>query len=436
MHKSMIAPLFLVGLLLFSSNAHAANYDVCGTLSYWDSRSNRSDLPGSKLGQPQGQDSAARRVIVYLWDQNGSCNDNRTSCGETDDIELGWTYSGASDGTFCFYNINGAYDVYYLTEFWSDDTEVRLSDGSSAVVVSQTSWNFANVSSENPDGGDITKNWSITCYNNPACGSQYLANFYPLTESMANILQSAVDVDVLVTDSDFQLNGPHGRITLYYPDDPGQECDGYDTRAFSCSGICIEDASSASNHAVAHEIGHVLMRRALDKCGGYLADGTTGCGNHFWTSEEDEKCAVSEGWADFVAAATYWERTSYHAWFGNWMQRLERKTTQGNNGSNEQCVSMSYNRHRREGNVARFFWDLWDAVSFDDYYQGYSDTSTIPFSGSGSLLRTWDEFPPGTANRRAEEDGPHGRNAYDFVWWEPAAESELYLNCLTSQDPQ
>lgn len=413
-------------MLLLPATASAVTNDICGHVYFQDSRTNLSSLTGSRVKPPSlGLYGAqyAPRVLIYLFDERGSCNDADSNCYEADDLLLGSTYTNATSdlGHYCFYDVPGTADVYLKTRYESDDTEVRDSTGSLFSATSTTRENFVQ-------SGDQTLDWNISCPR-----SVYQSSCYYVSapeESFAAILMSAVDVDYLIIDDgDFHRNGHSGKITLYYPDDPGSACDGDDTRSFDCNGICIEDASALNNHAVYHEIGHALMKRTLNYCD-YL--GGPSCDSHSWSTWEDEKCATSEGWANFVALATqYWPSES-QAWVFSVGWNAEGSTTSGNSSASR-CVSLLTNPHRREGNVARFFWDLYDTTSVFDTTGGYTDDAAWSFH---SILVTWDYFPAGTANRKNNESDDNGRNAYDYTYYAPSAQGEMHVNCLENQDTQ
>lgn len=218
--KSIASSYILLFILFIPLDLMAASYDICGTLRYWDNRIRHSNQAGSKV---QGSnftpvDRPARRVKLYLYDQDG-CKDLEPGCydlinGTNLDDLLATTYSGSSTGEYCFTGIGENEDVYILSKFESDDTEVRNASDNYTAIFSHTIDNYGTPNPWNPYGGDLTMNWNTSC---PARTTGYCSSSTYVVTDFARksaILQSAVDVDVLVSpDSHFHPRGDHCQLS-------------------------------------------------------------------------------------------------------------------------------------------------------------------------------------------------------------------------------
>lgn len=436
MSRTAFAIVILASLTI-SSPAFALS--ICGTLRYWDDRNERSSGSGSKLApSTENTNRPARRVLLSLYEQKGNCNDFDASCNDLDDDDFtASVYSNATDGSFCFNNLPSGRDWYYLTRYESDDTDVQVNSGPSGghiLGVSRTKFNVTST---------VTKNWNITCVDDTEnntegyCDGNTEANgLFGAWIPYANILDSMVDVDWLISpDTLFHLNSHNGRIVAFYPDSPAGDCgSSYLGKALpdSCDDLCIGAGFWVDNHTVAHEVGHVLMKRALNHCTGTLTDAT--CGSYGWDSSGSEKCATAEGWANFVAGATYWEDSStgppvYWPFTASPSQQLENLTTRGNSSSWEDCVSIGSSPETAPGNVARFFWDVYDSTTSNE---GGTDNSHKSF---GAMLSVWDDFSAGTGNWQNNESGSNGVNVYDYYHYDTSVGDEIVNNCLDNQDP-
>lgn len=109
--------------------------------------------------------------------------------------------------------------------------------------------------------------------------------------------------------------------------------------------FCVGSGFSDGNHQIAHEMGHLIQRRSINAA---LGGGCT----WNWNSSETEKCATNEGWADFTAGATYYERWAttplvYSAWRKRY---LEGETPDVDGGTSlNQCLSISSSPDSRPG---------------------------------------------------------------------------------------
>ncbi len=439
--KIQIALSVFGALLLLSAPADA--YDVCGTIRHWDNRARRSDVAGSHVVTSSNQTNRPVATLrVELWDQDGDCQDFLGGCDETDDDYLDFDVTDAN-GWYCMTQ-SGVQDIYLKTNYTTAWGEVR---SSTSGIVRTSKTIFVNTTNR------YSHHWNATCWNDdplisfPAantmqgiCGTGgpqnttntwVLAN-YLFENSMTNILATLIDVDTYTVDSVLNRNGHTNRFIGYYPDTSPAKCTGSNLAAWSYDNLCTGSAANAANnHRVAHEVGHLVHQRALGY-GGSLTSGAS-CGNSSWTAVEDEKCATAEGWANFFSVAMHFDSWSAFGWYNVTGRNIEQDTAQGNQYP-DKCVNYHQNpviTHTSEGNVARFFWDLYDYGSAGD------DGQDNAYYSLDDLVARWDFFwSCSTISGCNNEAGPDGRNVwdYEYFFYSTINEPELAQNCLSGQE--
>jgi hypothetical protein len=150
--------------------------------------------------------------------------------------------------------------------------------------------------------------------------------------------------------------------------------------------------------------------------------------SHWWGSIEWEEAAFIEGWAHFGASAVMYKQ------FASAPKSIHASIVYTISGGD--CVNRYSLPNRREGNVARFFWDVYDTVDDDDL------PDTLSLSGP-VLVEILARFPAGTGNRQAGEGGyflaDDGPNVYDLKYWMLAdgygsidINNSIHNNCLQS----
>ncbi len=147
-----------------------------------------------------------------------------------------------------------------------------------------------------------------------------------------------------------------------------------------------------NNSTLAHELGHIAHLIAFDY--DWLgSDCSLNGDGHSWNSVEWESCAFSEGFADFVAAATFFYPGAASP------RSYDHDIEIGCSGA----------RHQSESNVARYFWDMYDSRNES------GDAVTLPFSWIFAKL---DVFPFATGTRHTWENffNRNGTNSWDFYW--------------------
>jgi hypothetical protein len=194
----------------------------------------------------------------------------------------------------------------------------------------------------------------------------------------------------------------------------------YEPQRFLCIGGAFQP------YAVPHELGHMVHVRWMAYRGGMNGKGPISWLNGTW-----QKGQTGEGWANFVATATWFSPEARNPLVSNWPmedRRIARQT----------CLEgMSIG----EMNVAQFFWDLYDA--FDP-----SEPEDEVQLDLDTLLSVWSLFR-GQRTKTEQRDhspgecNPHGRNIKDYLYYYdrmpgkqlPDAGALIRHNCLTLHEP-
>lgn len=143
-----------------------------------------------------------------------------------------------------------------------------------------------------------------------------------------------------------------------------------------------------------HEIGHNLHRRWMKDSSDVGQD----CGTSGWSTGNDESGATAEGWANFVAVASWWNAgMAGMEYDGRDVTSAGDADLAGSCGSGTTCTC-STGGLNGEGRVTQFFVDLWDV----------DDSMDLSFA---DLLRVWSTFDQ---DAESDECGPDGRNLLDF----------------------
>lgn len=415
-------------LVVLAVPAIATAYTVQGTVFFWDSRTDRSDNYGSRLPQHTSTDwnKRATGIFIKVYDKDGTCIDFASSCSETDDDFLAFDLTDSS-GFYSVSGIGGLEDVYLVTNYSVSNANVQTVSLSTPITVEVATTDWVE-----DIGRDTWINWNVTCYasylGDRKCDSESEADDdFPLTQALANVAISAEDT--LVQNGSVEYNYHFDALEAFWPNDPWGGCDDSAGHATGWDTFCVANNVDDNNHVTAHEIGHLVMKRLLDDGSGSLGEGS--CRNYWdWNDLEFQKCTVTEGWADFYAGAAYWEPDSSSPWVDFDGQELEGDTESANGGSAEACVSIGDTPHARVGNVARWFWDLYDTTTVGTGETSNNDNASYSME---TIKIQWDDFPRGTDNREARESDDNGRNARDLTYYAGGFVSERDLNCLSGQ---
>jgi hypothetical protein len=382
-----------LGVLLAAGTVSA--YTITGTVRYWDSRNQRSNNQGSLTTGGVGVNRPVGGLKVHLYELKGSCNDFISPCTEVDDDYLLGPQTTNPNGSYSF-TLTGTHKIYIFSFYTDDDNYIRRPNERPLFVVSKPS--ITTSSSTQLD-------FNITCWDNAFNGTQglcdnsasWVTQHFPENEAFANIYASMY----LVKAGGFEAGT--GSQAAYWPDAPTLDrClgGGSGGAAFANGKFCV--TSAFNNHNVGHEMGHIIHSRHLG-INVWDLGGTCTATDDFIEADPSEKCATNEGFANFVGAAANWTRDA------NFPQYNGRRLEGNMNGG--KCALSGSTSHRVRGNVARFFWDIYDStnvgsddVSMDDEYQSFANIAAV-----------WHAFPDGTLNGYNREPGENGRNVEDYV---------------------
>jgi len=166
---------------------------------------------------------------------------------------------------------------------------------------------------------------------------------------------------------------------------------------------------------VAHEVGHLVQMMMFEQDA--LIDDCSAFGpGHALTGPEFESCATTEGWADYVAAVSWWDPSNTQSVPFLWGFDFEEE--------DPIVASSCFLNKGIEGMVARAFWDLDDSRSYPSETPGKLDLNgdgvretLVDTNGDGnpeddvsnlsttSIATRWDSFADGTSNRQDLEGG-------------------------------
>jgi len=360
--------LALATALLCSQAAHAFAYNgwVSGRMLYFDARSYAAAAgQGPYTASMKNTWRGVRYAKVYVM-----LNGSPTIIG-----------SGATDS-------GGNFTVAWSSAVSNPSVVLVCYLESSFALGSTPRFRIANAS-----GG----NWSS--YTNPITavsgGVSSFGNLYygssSYPDKLYTLFATATDFWVTLGASSNVLLNELAGVQVRYPVTSG-------TDAYTVSRTRIDLTANGNswvvfnNSVLAHELGHVVQEIAWEQ-DAVWGDCSWNGATHSWDSTEWQSCASTEGFADFVSAATFF------------YQAASNPTTYGYNIE----AGCSGNYEWSESNVARMFWDLYDSPneSYDSYQQ--------PFYW---FVDKMDVFGDGTASRQDREGSvnTNGVNAWDFYY--------------------
>lgn len=386
-------------ILLMPSGAMAANRTVCFQLKFYEDRTDCPDSndPGARRPcQDSGDLVPAVGHYVELWDKD-------YLIGDGDDYIGTWVKSQEGTGCATFAWEGAPYagseanpDVYLqyihkVRQTGCPNCVRAYALDENGNVPPKITWRNGEVFAE-----DLYV--AVDCAAGSNCmifgGSSLVPTVDETSESAIRIMQ------LDSAQHTFQVFGDEilDDIAILYPSTV--------TGSFSQTLIeMADDSNSYSGVVVPHELGHSIHKQQFGQ-NDLQSDCSFGGATHALTSLEYDSCATAEGWADFVAAASWWDETNAASVPTGWGFDFESATPA--------YTSLCSDNRGVEGQAARGFWDLIDvnnetAVApavFDDTYDG---------NNAAYLTAGWDLFPNGTANREDYENDIHGVNLRDYV---------------------
>ena len=207
-------------VLLVSSPSYAAigYHDVCVHVSYFDTRTGRSNNSGSYLTTGTANTNRnVKFVKVFLYDMDGLCQDHKSNCSEGDDDILGTLYMNSS-GEACFPSIGDQEDLYFLTDYETSYVNMYTSENNNEYErFYASSSTFVNAVYN--DFHLPKMEWNISCpsFTGGSCTTGDKFSF-PENFAFANIIASVTDV---VDRHGLSLlnnwNGHNNKINGHYP---------------------------------------------------------------------------------------------------------------------------------------------------------------------------------------------------------------------------
>ncbi|MBI2570586.1 MAG: hypothetical protein HYV63_26590 [Candidatus Schekmanbacteria bacterium] len=337
--------------MIICADAVAYTGYVSGKVSYYDKRFNLSYATSDWVG--------ARHMKVYVVEKNGGV--------------LG---KGATDGS-------GSFSVA-----WSSPKSAPV-----AHVEFRYESSYADADGKPrfklvpPEGGkwvSSSKNVTLPKNETKKFGS-LLMGTKSNPHKLGNMFATATDVWENAANTSNNLTEQFGAVKIYWPVNSAST-----GRTNSRTEVQMPDSNFAYNAStLAHELGHVIHLIAWETDTWYY----TCKGGHSWDSSETETCAFMEGWANFVAAVTYYGPAA------------AGPQAYGNDVEGGTCSGAD---ELSESNVSRYFWDL-----YDDHG---TDTANQPFYW---FVDKMNFFAKGTGSRQDQESKSKpetGSNAWDFYW--------------------
>lgn len=213
---------------------------------------------------------------------------------------------------------------------------------------------------------------------------------------------------------------------------PGSTCPGM-ASTVDRDTIIINGTSGATNgRSPAHELGHLLHFVELGR-DSLSFDYSLGGPTWSRTQPEFESAAVMEGWADFVAVASWWDDSNTGS-----LPRVSGLQVESGTPVDTSACS---NNSGLALQVTKGFWDVIDAnneaaVAPATWPDDYNTSAQMISDG-------WSRFGNGSANRQDEEPSasdPNGRNLRDYyannstIFGVGFFTTLLNHNCTGSQD--
>lgn len=425
MKKHAINRLFNFGIvmsfLLASSSSALASYrSVCFSLKIKDDA--RTECPSSTTPGARRTCNLAGDVflpaygfLVELWDKNT----------ETDDEYIGLAiYHSGECFMFDWDSEEANPDVYIKMR--STVTKTHSDAATRVTLVEDDGTAYPDTSWRDGQPGDPEKYVHWNCKVDEICeiypDGFMLAEADTSTNYGTGLL--ALDSAQHAVEVYYDKMDP-GTINIEYPSTGGCSNPGAGACTHDRNTIYVEDASAALEAGCPpHELGHVIQMQLFEQDD--LRNNCNAWGpGHSPTSVEYQSCATAEGWADYVAAVSWWNPGNVNSRPVLWGFDFEEATPV----FSTVCSANAW----IEGQVARAFWDADDANNEVGAGITLGDNDNLNVS-TLSLATGWDVFPDGRANRQDYELGQNGVNMKDYDF-NHNLENETFLrhNCLQSQ---
>ncbi len=392
MHSLIVVAL----VVCVSCSAWAADRYFCASIKFKDRRSsctNRCIGSEHEVGRVDPCESGTDRFVAHiplqLWDRDP---------GGTDEY-IG-TFLVESRGVSCFvFPWEG--ERYQTVDNETDpDPYVRLVDwyweyGGQRLYVMQ---HVVPGNMITPPSVSWQSSYYSNCPENVLCWDPYETLFVSSDPgSLENVLFNLGDTSIHAYYA-FSSRIPEPFYMRYLED--------ANTCVFSSSSVIISENSSLKPDVPTHEIGHLIHHQNIaDKSFGSVDYSLSGNG-HGLISQEYDRAATCEGWANYVAARSWWNPDNSSAMPCAFGYEIEDQTPPPG------LTTLAENRGL-ELWAARGFWDLDDAAQDSGQSPCYEIIDTTNLSTT-DIVDIWSVFPSGADDREAQEDGVNGTNLYDY----------------------
>lgn len=414
--------LAVSGVLAFASEAAAATRTVCFALKFADARYNcPSSGPGVLRGCQNGSDVDAVGHQVELWDKDAFSDDDLIGTwyiagGGTQCITFEWETSPASlsepnPDPYLRY-INRANRTGFSNYVFVE--AVRTDGGAHP----GTTW-------RNGEPGDPDRYVARECRAGETCYIFPSGHLVPTRDAASERALRIMALDS--AQHTLQVFGEimNRSVRLHYPGKP------------DCATSCAADRENFHIHSTqggdailtGHEIGHLVQMQIFGQ-DSLVDDVSKGDNGWSLTSDEHDSGGTTEGWASYVGVASWFDPNNAAANPTGWAVNFEAAAPHAGTCAGNRGIPLQ---------SARAFWDL------DDWNNeagaGVAGTRADRLSyGTLDIVRGWQHFANGTANRQNDETGPHGVNIRDYFdnntsWFAAPEFRETFIehNCLQDQ---
>lgn len=425
MKKQMMVASVSLLMALTGVHAYAAEREVCFRMKFADAR---TDCPTTTTtGALRGCTSGNTDMVghfVEAWDKDAGD-------GSGDEyIGVWWLSAGGTQCiTFEWENASSSLGEVDPDVYLKYVNKVRATSGTSVTVEatdsagnahSKTSWRDGN-------GSNADAYVAQNCQAGSAC--QILSGggwMIPTSDTASQRAKRIMALDSVQHALQVYGSVLDENVIMRYPCDPNG-CGS--SRAISQTVFDIDDDSSVTSGKVApHELGHVLQMQMFDR-NGLRDDCSLNGAGHSLTSIEYESCATTEGWANYVAAVSWYNPANSGSVPMGWGYNFETATPIH--------TSSCSNSGHTELQVAKAFWDLDDANNEAGVAPAVGDD--LKNSTSSFISTAWKQFPDGTGNGADQESDRDGVNAKDYFrnnqtrFSGAFEETFLNHNCLNHQ---
>lgn len=415
--------VLVVGLLVTSHSAEAATRTVCFQLRIRDNVRFNCPTAGT-AGAVRPCRPASGYIDAVGWEVSLWDKDSGDGTGD-EYIGLWHTPNG---GTSCItfewenasYSLGEADPDLYITI--NNRVTSAGTNGTRVVdIVTGAGADYVDITWRNGVAGEPDRYVAQNCQAGSSCRILPGAALSPTTDATTNYGQALLAAESAGRTLDRYAGiMDSGVIDIEFP-----------TTRVGCGTACTIGRALIAFPAglatdgvrVAHEMGHALHEQMFEQ--DFL---TSDCswGNPGWALDtfEWQSCAVSEGWATYVGAVSWYNPGNANSVPFAFGFDLETSALIDGTCANNGWIA---------GQVAKTFWDLDDANN-----EGGTGTTAgsddVTNLGTVAIASGWDGFADGTNNRQDRESDANGVNLRDYDFnFNVNDETLLDHNCMGSQ---